>query len=360
MNVRTSGNTTAVDQPDDHRLVRYTADCFDRLRVFAGQLDHEVSLVHKPFVDHYYTNNQWCDLYLLLDKAETIVGTVGIERMPFVINDRAFTLGNGSNFFVLSKGIGHGKRLFTKWLECCDCGVVFGGTEDTLRILRKQQWDFFTGARVYHLNESVKAHSDEPGWRTAARKLRALATRTNIVARTERLPAIERLKLSAVAEREYSDEMQNFESSFDLRFVPSKDYLAWRYGAGLSFSRYRIFSLRIGGDQVVGLVILNETADSITVSHCDGIDPEIVAYGVLLSLSAVAREKRKNFHVRLAACHGEMLSIYTAFGFRPSFADRPLAIGALGNPPNIVADTSKWLINFDWGDNCLRVPFLDQ
>ncbi len=360
MSVQMSDNTPAVNQPEDHSLVTYTAEWFDRLLLFAKQLEYDVNLVHKPFVNHYYTNNQWCELYLLVDRAGIIVGTVGIERMPFVINNRSLTLGNGSNFFVLSKGIGHGKRLFTKWIDCCDFGIVFGGTEDTLRILRKQQWDFFTGMRVYHFNEPVNAYPDEPGWRTAARKLQALATRKDIVARTERLRAISQLKLSVVTEQEYSDEMQNYKSLFDLRFAPSREYLAWRYAAGLSFSKYRILSLRIGGDQVVGFVILNETANKIVVSHCDGINPEIVAYGVLLSLSAVARERRETFHVLLAACHKEMLSIYISFGFKPSFADRPLAIGALKTLTNIITDTSKWLINFDWGDNCLRVPFLDQ
>jgi hypothetical protein len=55
-----------------------------------------------------------------------------------------------------------------------------------------------------------------------------------------------------------------------------------------------------------------------------------------------------------------MQKIYSAFGMKPFKVERLFAFGREDRPTNVDGDTSKWLVNYDWGDNGLRLPFLDQ
>jgi hypothetical protein len=55
-----------------------------------------------------------------------------------------------------------------------------------------------------------------------------------------------------------------------------------------------------------------------------------------------------------------MAAIYRRFGFRAKHGDRPLAIGGRTPGGTVPTDTSRWLINYDWGDNGLRAPFPDH
>jgi hypothetical protein len=85
-----------------------------------------------------------------------------------------------------------------------------------------------------------------------------------------------------------------------------------------------------------------------------------LAYGVLLSLLEVAQGHEKARPVLLTSCHHEMQKIYEGFGFKPERQNRPFALGPLQPPIDLPCETSSWLVNFDWGDKGLRVPFLDQ
>ena len=38
----------------------------------------------------------------------------------------------------------------------------------------------------------------------------------------------------------------------------------------------------------------------------------------------------------------------------------PFAVGSLKGPVALPADPSRWLVNYDWGDNGLRPPFLGE
>jgi len=55
-----------------------------------------------------------------------------------------------------------------------------------------------------------------------------------------------------------------------------------------------------------------------------------------------------------------MQKIYESFGFQPATEDYPFYLGATNGPADVAPDTSNWLVNFDWGDNGLLAPFLDQ
>ena len=55
-----------------------------------------------------------------------------------------------------------------------------------------------------------------------------------------------------------------------------------------------------------------------------------------------------------------MQKIYKRFGFKKSGADCPFALGPLGSNLRIDPDTSKWLVNLDWGDNALLDPLIGE
>jgi hypothetical protein len=165
--------------------------------------------------------------------------------------------------------------------------------------------------------------------------------------------------VSVREEHEYSAELLPRRSPFTVRFAPSVSYLAWRYAFGLSFVRYRLFRI-LRGSESVGYVVINQSRERLIVAHCDGDDPTTLAYGVLLSVVEAAGRDVRPHGVVLASSHPEMAEIYRRFGFRARRSDRPLAIGGEGPPRTVPTDTTGWLVNYDWGDNGLRAPFLDH
>ena len=341
-------------------FLTYTPEWFERLRT-AVETSGPPSLLHRPFVDYYYTGNSWCDLQLLIDEGDAIVGTVGIERMPFVYRNRRLTLGSGNNLYAVHKGAGHGRLLFQKWMDGCDFGIAFGGSDDShSRLFRRQKWDYYHGPEVYNLKRRPRPYPGEPAWRVAVKKMIAHIPMRSITKRLSDIASPMLNDLSVREEPNYEQDMIPKESSFDLRFSPSVEYLRWRYAIGLSFVRYRVFRILRARSETVGYVILNEANERTLVAQCDGKNAEIIAYGVLLSLAETVRGGDKNPKVVLAACHPVMKEIYRRFGFKPTGRDKPLTIGSLKRSSGIKPSTAEWLISYDWGDNGLRVPFLDQ
>lgn len=196
-------------------------------------------------------------------------------------------------------------------------------------------------------------------WRVAAKKALALRPRLRIekavAGLREKIPG----DLSVKEEQAFSEDMLSFESPFVLRYAPDVAQLNWRYATGLSFVRYRVFRL-LRGTATVGYVVLNLKGDQIIVSLCDGDHHETVAYGTLLCLREMAKEGWDEARVLLATSHLEMQKIYGAFGMKPSKHERLFAFGREDRPTEVEGDTSEWLVNYDWGDNGLRMPFLDQ
>ncbi len=341
-------------------LIKYNPELYPGLHHMAELLEQKSTLLHQAFVDYYYTSNQWCGLFLLMENDGKILGTVGIEKMPFSYGSEKLILGSGNNLFVRNKGVGHGSVLFKKWMECCDYGVVFGGSSDTHRILNKNSWQYFQGIKVYSLNEIQTAYEGEKKWRVAAKWVLRKLPRLSFKTRMLRLPKNVFSDLSVCEEKVYAQDLIPLCSPFRFRFTPSVEYLSWRYATTLPFVRYRIFRILHLYKETVGYVILNQHKNCILISHCDGINPKFIAYGVLLSLEKITREYVKNPEIRLASSHPEMQRIYIRFGFKACSPDRPFAIGSLQRPPHIETDTASWMVNFDWGDNGLRLPFLDQ
>jgi hypothetical protein len=337
-------------------LVPYTPDAFDSLRVAAQRLRVK-SLAHRPFVDYYYTQNPWCDLCLLRDEDGSVSGTIGVDRMPFAAGERSLTLGFASNYHAARPG--SGGYLYLHWMKAAPFGLVFGGSEDTHRILRGQRWTYFPGVRTYALNATPYEGPGEPSWRRWAKRLLARFRRVDLGGLVRQVPREVRARLSVQEEKRFTEDMLPHTSPFSFRFAPCLDYLRWRYPTRVSFVRYRLFRVLTGG-RSTGYVVLNESPDRLLVAQCDGEEARTLAWAVLLSLAQASERDTRHREVALTCSHAEMRQVYQHVGFRPRGADRPFAIGSRQGPVDLPPDTSRWLINFDWGDNGLRAPFLDQ
>jgi hypothetical protein len=337
-------------------LVEYSPDDFDLLRGMAQAL-RVPSLAHRPFVNHYYTDNSWAKLYLLRAREDTLAGTIGVERMPFDAGGQRLTLGMATNFYAPQPGAGG--LLYLHWLKTCGRGLVFGGSEDTHRILRRQRWTYFPGVKTLALNRRPHLRPGEPWWRRAAKRIVARARRTPL---RELARRGSRAVLAGVSVREepaFTQELLPRTSPFSFRLAPSLEYLRWRYDSGLSFVRYRLFRILYQGS-TSGYVVLNDRPEKVLVAHGDATDAAVLACGVLLSLAALGGRSEHCPEVLLACSHPEMLKVYRSAGFRDSGEARPFVIGSHRGRVELPADPPGWSVHYDWGDNGLRAPFLDQ
>jgi hypothetical protein len=296
-------------------------------------------------------------LYLFLADDQTIVGSIGVERMPFQCDSHEITLGFATNFHSSQAGVGG--YLFMQWMNSCHGGIVFGGSPDVHRILQQQQWTYFPAVQTYYLNRPFTSHPDEDWWRVAAKKALRYAFQAKLSKYASRLPAQVVADLSVQEEHSYTEDILPRRSPFVFRFAPSLDYLRWRYNRELPFVRYRLFRILVR-DVSMGYVIINESPERLIVAQCDGEDATSLAYGVLLSLLEAAHGEQKARWVVLTSCHPDMQQVYAHFGFKTQWRARPFALGALRRRIDVPTETSNWLINYDWGDNGLRAPFIDQ
>src|SRR5262244_1814387 len=98
------------------RIIEYTPEQFDVLSTAAKRMSSR-NLRHRQFVDHYYAAAPWCKLYLLMSRANDVLGLLGIERMPFRHSQREITVGFGTNYYSLEPGAGG--FLFLHWIKSC-------------------------------------------------------------------------------------------------------------------------------------------------------------------------------------------------------------------------------------------------
>lgn len=338
-------------------LIEYSPHYFEALHKAASHIRENYSLRHQPFVDYYYASRPWCKLYLFFSPTGHVTGMVGVERMAFEFDSQPLTLGFGSNFHALQRGVGG--ILFTRWIRSCDWALEYGGTEDAHRIIRQQGWRYFPGIRFYALNHDYPVHPGDGAHRRAAKWVLRQTTRKKIPAFASRMAQVIPGTVSVKEEFDYSQNLLPSKSPFLFRLVPTVDYLSWRYNTRLSFVTYRLFRILTRG-RSSGYVIINDSQDRLLVAQCDGEDPETLAYGVLLSVLEAGRQDAVPRTVLLACANPAMAEIYTKLGLKRGKRDYPMAIGGAGGKVGIPADTAKWLVNFDWGDNGLLGPFRGQ
>lgn len=334
------------------RVVEYTPDLFDTLAPIAKHAGPHANLAHRPFVDYYYASRDWCRLFMILAEDRSAIATIGLERMPFEYGSRKIVVRCGSNFHSLRPGLG--SYLFLHCFGRSPFSLVFGGSEDTQKIIRRQAWRFFAGVRNYRLNKPYLASPGEAVWRSSAKwVLRQARRRKRISDHSHRIMTSIPPGLSVREEHDYTLDLLPSRSPFHFRFAPSPDYLDWRYNTRLSFVRYRPFRI-LKDEQTAGYVILNDAPDRILVAQCDGEDADTLAYGVLLSILHVSRQDTEPRAVGLVSSHPPMQRIYEQFGFKSDGPDWPFALNPVEHGDiRVDPDTSDWLVNLDWGDNGL-------
>ena len=339
------------------QMVEYTPELFDALQRMAKHLGPQCSLAHRPFVDYYYASSDRCRLFMILANDGETIATIGLEKMPFEYDSQKIVAGFGSNFFSLRSGVG--SYVFLHSLKSCPVGLVYGGSEETHKILRRRNWVFFTGVRNYALNKLYCSYPGQAKWRAAAKWVLRHTRRKRISEYGSRIPANVAAKLSVREEQNFTHNLLPSVSPFRFRFTPTPDYLNWRYNTSLSFVRYRLFRI-LEKEKTMGYVVLNDSPERILVAQCDGEDADTLAYGVLLSILQAGRQDTMPRAVFLVSSYPRMQKIYERFGFEKDRPDRPFALGPLGANLQADRDTSNWNVNLDWGDNGLRCPFLDQ
>ena len=340
-------------------IIEYSSEHFNLLREMAATAGPCCTLGHRSFVDYYYTNNEWSKLYLAIGENNDVLGALGIDIMRFEWKSEEIPIAFGNNFYSFQPGVGG--FLFMRWIRTCPLAIVFGGSKDTHRLIKSQKWTFYSGVKTYQLNRVYETVDQDAWWRNMAMQgLNVLEQirKKSISSLGRRIPRDILGEISVHREAEFSSDLFPAITPFDFRFAPTVPYLNWRYNTALSFVRYRLFRIERSG-VVTGYVVLNESPEKIIVAHCDGADPETLAWGVVLSIVEVAQGKGDTRAILLTSTHPAMQKIFTTAGFHSAISERILAFGGLRKKAPMPPITANWLVNLDWGDNGLRMPFLD-
>jgi hypothetical protein len=341
-------------------IVEYTPNRFGDLSEMVAQVSVPMNLAHRPFVDYYYTTNDACRLYLYYSDAGKVIGTMGRELARFLHNGREMTIRIASNWYSLQRGVGGELYQHTAEANPNSVGLMFSGSQDTLTILRHHNWFFMPGVHGYFLNNPVSIYPNDSWWRSAVKGAIRRMTRRKISAFASRIPTRVNVGITVREEKEYTDDLLPSQSAFTFRLAPTAEYLNWRYNLSLPFVRYRLFRIVARGKSA-GYAILSDSPDKILVAQCDAEDVDSLANGILLSILEVGRDDREPRTVFLTSSNPGMVKIFRKFGFwRQRGPDLPFAFRTRPPEFDLNVDTSQWLINFDWGDNGMRPPFLDQ
>ncbi len=315
-----------------------------------------MTLAHKPFVDYYYASTPSVKLYLLMKDADTVLAILGQETLTFSYQGRDVAFGIGSNFYTLQPAMG--AMLFMNWMRSNPYHMIFGGSDDTHRILRQQNWVYFQGFQRIEYNPRFYASSTDVAWRRMAKSILRAVSHRKVSSYESKVRAQIPSNLEVREESEYTADLLPARSPFTFRFNPSVEYLSWRYNTRLSFTRYRLFRIIVDGSSF-GYVIVKDEPHRITVAQCDGSDAATLAWGVLSVVFRACREDRNPRNIMLYTSNQTMKDIFRAAGMIATPSDMRFAIGSISESVDFDPDTSQWLINYDIGDNALRNPFLD-
>jgi hypothetical protein len=339
-------------------IVEYNPDLFPDLQEMVARLPGRMNLAHRPFVDYYYASRSWSKLYLYLSESGRVVGTTGRELVRFEYGGREITMRNGSNWFSVQRGVGGELLKYSTQFNPNSSGFMLVASPDAVKVFHHYGWVSVSGVAGYFLN-GCSLYPWDSWWKAAANSIVRQFAGKKPSSFISRIQSNGSAGITVCEEQSYSPDLLPRRSPFMLRFAPTIEYLEWRYNLSLSFVRYRLFRIQVGSASV-GYVVLNEAPQQIIVAQCDGEDAIVLAYGILLALAQVGGNDKRPRTIFLSSCHSEMRQVFERFGFRAWLrADLPCAFHGL--PADFdLAGTSKWLMNYDWSDNGLQGPFLDQ
>jgi len=341
------------------RLVEYSSDWFEKLLPAARSRGPLFCLQYRSFVDYYYTTHpEWCRLYLAVGKDDAIIGTQGAELMRFQCNQDEKILFFPRDYFSTQPGVG--TYLFMKWMQVSSSrGIAFGGTEQFHQIIRALGWTYFNDIQIYYMNEPYHCHLTDGLIRRGAKWFLNQVYLKKLSEFAVRLPEWVRTEITVQEEQSFTEDMLPQHSPFSFRFAPTAEYLNWRYNTELPFIWYRLFRI-LHREKPDGYVVIGDFPERLIVAQCDSDDTVALSYGILLSILEAGRNDEKPRTVMLSSSHLLMRGIFEEFGFRAWYHPRPFAIGGLRVGVDIPMETSNWLVNFDWGNNGLRAPFVDR
>ncbi|MBF0399317.1 MAG: hypothetical protein HQL90_00965 [Magnetococcales bacterium] len=320
-------------------------------------------LTHRHFVDWYYGSGH-CRLHLFLNDREELAGIIGIDIVDFTYQNNVIQVATASNNVAFLPGFGGFQ--FLCWLKAAPYTLALGGSQAIHQIIRQNGWHYFPPVPQLLANRRFHIDPTDFSWRALAK--RSLAPLLPTIKLADKREAILRQSgsLSAAGsgvaireEQTFQAEMLPTTTPFRFRFSPSLAYLQWRYATGLPFVCYRLFRI-LYGRETVGYVVLKESPEQLLVSQCDGVDPVLLACGVLLALAAVTEHDLVPREMRLCSSHSVMQRLFRRFGFHDWRQPCTFVMGALRHPLIQEEACRDWLINFDWSDNGLRRPFLDE
>lgn len=339
------------------QIVTYSPEMFDRVLSRCREFPPNFPLTYRSFVDHYYASSNFCRLFLVLDQDGVLLGTQGVEWMPFDEGGHIHRFGFGSNYLAFRPGAG--VYLYAHWLRFCDAGMVLGATAPVHRILKKSGWVYREGIHSYFLNRCYTEPEPARWYRHIDKGIRTwLSARHSLPDLHRRVPS-DLADVAVEEQSDYSAELLAFKSAFPFRFAPDLSYLRWRYGTNLPFLTYRIFRVSRSG-ALVGYVVLQERDTEVVVAHSDGSEPRALAAGVVRSVARAGRDRSDRREVILMCSYPAMQRVFEQTGFvAPARLDIPFAIGKLRGGYEINVPVSEWLVNAGWGDNALRPPFND-
>ena len=339
-------------------IVEYNPDLFPDLQEMVSRLPGPMNLAHRPFVDYYYGSRNWSKLYLYFSESGRVVGTIGRELVPFEYEGREIMMRNGSNWFSVQRGVGGELLKYSTRANPNSVGFMLLASDEAVKVFHHYGWVPVPGVHGYFLN-GCSLYPWDSWWKAAANSVVRHFAGNRPSDFISRIQSNGSAGISVCEEHSYTADLLPRRSPFRLRFAPTLEYLDWRYNLSLSFVRYRLFRIVVGGASV-GYVILNESPHQIIVAQCDGEDAGVLAYGILLALAHVGASDRKPRTMFLSCCHAEMREVLEKFGFR-AWLRTSLPCAFHGVPADFnLTETSRWLMNYDWSDNGLQGPFLDQ
>jgi len=341
-------------------IVEYTPERFGDLQEMVARLGAHMNLAHRPFLDYYYASRSWCKLYLYLSDSGRVLGTLGRELLRVELDSREITIRIGSNWYSLQPGVGGQLTKFSAEANPGSYGMTLMASRKAVQVLRHYGWVPVAGVTGYFLNGPCSLYPGNSWWKRGANfTIRHLAGK-RIPAFASRIPPEVRGRITVCEEHSYTEDLLPRRSPFRFRFAPTVEYLGWRYNPSLSFLRYRLFRILADG-ATTGYVILNESSQHMIVAQCDGEEAVSLAWGILLAILRVGAKDKSPRTVFLSCCHPEMRKVFEQFGFRPGpRGEIPFGFHKLPPQLDLSSGISSWLVNYDWSDNGLQAPFLDQ
>lgn len=340
-------------------IVEYTPELFEDLQEMVARVPRNMNLAHRPFVDYFYATNECCKLYLFLSDSGRVLGTFGRQLLHFEHRGHAITVRIGSNWFSCEPGVGGQLSQHAALANPNTFAMTFMVSPQALRVLRHYHWVSIPGVTGYFLN-GCSLRPWDSWWKVAANSIARQLGGRKIESLTAQIPPEARARITICEEHSYSSDLLPQRSPFRFRFVPTVEFLNWRYHLSLSFVRYRLFRVIVAG-ATIGYVVLNESPQQIIVAQCDGEDATVLAFGILMAISQIGGEDQRPRTVFLSCCHSEMRKVFDASGLsRWLRGNLPFGFRALPPDLDLSAGISNWLVNYDWSDNGLQAPFLDQ